>query len=371
VLDRWLLSAAHRLAREVDAALEAFDTQRAGRLLSAFIDDLSNWYVRRSRRRFWAGDPAALASLHEALCITTLCLAPFTPFIAERVWQDLFRECEPGFTSVHLAPWPEVASTLIDDRLEDEMGLVRRVVELGRAARASSSVRTRQPLGRALVSAQGWAGLSPELRAHVSEELNVLQVENLSNDDSGFVEVSIKANFRSLGQAFGKQTQDVATAIAAMEPNALLSAIRTHGHAMVDVPALGEVRIAESDVIVTETPRAGWAVAAEGGESIALDLHLSDELRRAGLAREVIRAIQESRKQSGFAVADRIWLWTSAPEAQAAQALSEHGPRIAEEVLASQVTELGLQAGAPPGAIEVDLSEFGVRAWIQRAPGSA
>ena len=162
VLDRWALSEAHRLAREVDAALEGYDTQKAGRLLSAYVDDLSNWYVRRSRRRFWAGDPSALATLHECLYVVTLLMAPFTPFITERVWQDLFASTSDELPdSVHLASWPAVDGSLVDDDLAAQMATVRRLVELGRAARATSGVRTRQPLGRALVAAPGWDRLPP------------------------------------------------------------------------------------------------------------------------------------------------------------------------------------------------------------------
>ncbi|MFM8896813.1 MAG: class I tRNA ligase family protein, partial [Actinomycetales bacterium] len=341
VMDRWLLSAAHHLARDVDAAMDSFDTQRAGRLLSSFIDDMSNWYVRRSRRRFWDGDPGALATLHESLRITTLCLAPFTPFIAEQVWQDLFRAGEPGCTSVHLARWPEADPALIDDGLEADVRLVRRIVELGRAARADSSVRTRQPLSRALVSAPGWSRLPEQMREQVSDELNVLRIDDLGDSGSGFVDVTIKANFRSLGAKFGKQTPDVAAAIAASDPVALLDAIRSKGAGLLTVSSLGEVHIEESDLVDTETAREGWAVAAEGGESIALDLTLTQELLRAGLAREAIRAIQEARKKAGYEVSDRIRLWWSALTPHAAESLTEHRQRIVDEVLAVEVIELG------------------------------
>ena len=366
VLDRWLLSSAHRLTREVDAALESFDTQRAGRLLSAFIDDLSNWYVRRSRRRFWDGDSAALSSLHEALRILTLCLAPFTPFIAERVWQDLFRDGEPACTSVHLAAWPAVDPTLVDDRLAEQVELVRRIVELGRAARATSSVKTRQPLGRALVSAPGWADLDDTLREHVSEELNVLHVEALTGNDSDFVDVSIKANFRTLGQRFASQTQHVAAAISSTDPGELLSAIRASGRASVQVATLGAVDIEADDLVVTETPREGWAVAADGGESIALDLSITTELRRAGIAREVIRAVQEARKRAGYQVSDRIWLGWSTQDPEVAKALQEHSGRISQEVLATSASDL-TDAGVPLDAqvTEVYVDDLALRAWIQ------
>ena len=375
VIDRWLSAQACELAHEVDIALEAFDTQRAGRLLSTFIDDLSNWYVRRSRRRFWDGDPAALSTLHEALRITTLCMAPFTPFIAERVWQDLFRATDPAApTSVHLAAWPEsaealehpaLAENINDSALAENMALVRRVVELGRAARATSGVRTRQPLGRALVSASGWSRLSDELRAEVCEELNVGVIETLADDTAGFVDTAIKANFRALGQRFGKQTPLVAEAIAGADPVGLLSHIRLAGSVSLHVAGVGDVEISESDLVVTETPRDGWAVAAEGGESLALDLHITDELQRAGTAREIVRAIQEARKQSGFDVSDRITVWWASDDLSILLTLEEHTELIASEVLATAFDE-GIKH-ARAGAVTVSVPETDLRLLIARA----
>ena len=342
VIDRWVISEANQLAREVDLALEAFDTQRAGRLLSTFIDNLSNWYVRRSRRRFWDGDPAALATLHEALRTATLCLAPFTPFITERVWQDLFRSTDPSAPkSVHLATWPEVTAEAIDEQLGTDMALVRRIVELGRAARASSGVRTRQPLGRALVSATGWSELSAQLREQICEELNISTLESLDDGGAGLVDTSVKANFRSLGQRFGKQTPAVAAAIAASDPAALLAPMRASGSTTLTVSELGEVSVAESDVVITETPREGWAVAADAGESIALDLTITDDLRRAGLAREIVRAIQEARKNSGLDVADRISVYWSSADEDVLATMSEHGEMIGAEVLAPNMVQVG------------------------------
>ncbi len=150
LLDRWLLSELHALTRDVTDALETFDTQRAGKLLSSFVDDLSNWYVRRSRRRFWQGDKAALRTLHEVIETVTRLMAPITPFITERVWQDLVVPVTPDAPdSVHLSTWPEADHSAIDPELSKQMVLVRRLVELGRATRAESGVKTRQPLSRA------------------------------------------------------------------------------------------------------------------------------------------------------------------------------------------------------------------------------
>ena len=354
VIDRWVLSEAQLLAQGVDDALEFFDTQKAGRLLSAFVDDLSNWYVRRSRRRFWDGDPAALATLHEALRIVTLCLAPFTPFITERVWQDLFRTTDPDApTSVHLASWPQSDPGLIDVDLTDRMALVRRLVELGRAARSTSSVRTRQPLGRALISAPGWASLPDDLRAQVSEELNVENLESLVDDSAGLVDISIKANFRSLGKRFGKQTPQVAAAISAADPADVVARLRAGQEVVLEAGELGSVAIDPDDVLVTETPREGWAVATEAGESVALDLHIDDALRRAGLAREIVRTLQEGRKSAGLEVSDRIHAWWQSDDEDVRAAMAAHGQSIAAEVLAVSLTSGPPPAEAVPVASEV------------------
>ncbi|MGI9197399.1 MAG: isoleucine--tRNA ligase [Candidatus Nanopelagicales bacterium] len=338
-LDRWLLSEAHRLARDVDTALESFDSARAGRQIAQFVDDMSNWYVRRSRRRFWDGDPAALATLDEALRIVTLVMAPFTPFVTERVWQDMVRPVDPDAApSVHMAAWPTVDEALIDDELAAHVALVRRIVELGRAARASSSVRTRQPLARALVSARGWSSLPTELVAEVASELNVLDMSSLSSSEGDLVDVSAKGNFRSLGKRFGKETQSVATAIAQADAAVLAAGLRS-GSASIDVPGMGVIDLTPEDVIITETPREGWSVATGEGETVALDLHLTDELRQLGTAREAVRLIQEARKSAGLDISDRIALTWASTNPTVADALREHGALIAAEVLATSYSE--------------------------------
>jgi isoleucyl-tRNA synthetase len=329
-LDRWAVSELHRLVLDVTAALETFDTQRAGRLLAAYVDDLSNWYVRRSRRRFWNGDPAALATLHECLYVLTLLLAPIVPFITERVWQDVVRPVSPELPdSVHLATWPRVDGALVDDTLAEQVALVRRTVELGRSARAESKVRGRQPLGRALVGAPGWAALPDELKREVADELNVVSFEELAGE---LVDRSAKGNFRSLGKRFGKDTPKVAAAVAAADAAALAASLHEHGRATVIV-AGEEVSLAPEDILLTETPREGWAVATSAGETVALDLTMTEELRRAGLAREVVRLVQEARKSAGFEVTDRVALVWSAGDETAA-AIEAHLGTICDEVLA-------------------------------------
>jgi isoleucyl-tRNA synthetase len=341
--------------QEVDAALEEFDPTRAGRALTQLVDDLSNWYVRRSRRRFWDGDPAALATLHECLEVLTRLLAPFVPFVADEVHERLVHDVWPDLPdSVHLRDWPSVDGSLVDEALAGQMGLVRRVVELGRSARAESGVKTRQPLARALVSASGWAELPEELRRHVAEELNVRAVDALGGE-SELVEVSHKGNFRVLGRSFGSQTPVVAAAIAAG------SLDRAGDGWTVSLPSGEAVTVADDAVLTTETPRSGWARASAGGETVALDLELTDELRRAGTVREVIRLVQEARKSQGFEVSDRIELWWSSAEAGTAEALREGGELLAAEVLATCVTEDRPNAPLAPH----EVPDLGLTFWLR------
>jgi len=359
LLDRWALAELAAVTRDVTAALEDFDTQGAGRLLAQFVDDLSNWYVRRSRRRFWDGDPSALGTLHEVLDGLTRLMAPFTPFVTDEVWA---RAVVPGLgdapDSVHLASWPAVDESALDDALVEQMALVRRLVELGRSARTSAKVRTRQPLARAVVAAPGWSALPRDLVAEVADELNVTDVLELAAVGGDLVDVSVKVDFRAVGRRLGKQVQAVAKAVAAADAPALVTAYRA-GTASVDVDG-SPVALEEGDLVVTETPREGWTVASTGGLTVALDLTLTPELERAGVVREVVRLVQEARKSSGLEVSDRIELsWTA--EGTVAQALDEHSEQLAGEVLAVR-----LRAGTAGAGEGVEGPE-GSRFWVVRA----
>ncbi|MYZ34084.1 isoleucine--tRNA ligase [Streptomyces sp. MnatMP-M17] len=337
LLDRWLLSELHALVDQTTQAMEAYDTQRTGKLLSAFVDDLSNWYVRRSRRRFWQGDKAALRTLHDVVETVTRLMAPLTPFITERVWQDMVVPVTPdSVESVHLASWPEPDLAAVDPALSQQMALVRRLVELGRATRAESGVKTRQPLSRALIAAAGFETLSPELRAQITEELNVSSLATLSEVGGSLVDTTAKANFRALGKRFGKGVQAVAKAIADTDAAALSLALR-EGDATVTVDG-APVSLSPEEVIITETPREGWSVASDSGATVALDLEITPELRLAGLARDAIRLIQEARKNSGLDVADRIAVRWTATSLSTTEALTAHTPLISDEVLATSFT---------------------------------
>ncbi|MGH3243481.1 MAG: DUF5915 domain-containing protein, partial [Spirillospora sp.] len=199
-------------------------------------------------------------------------------------------------------------------------------------------VRTRQPLGRALVGAAGWSALPGQLRAQISEELNVLGFEELSSIGGDLVEYEVKPSFRELGKRYAKDTPKVAKAITSADPSALVHALRA-GTAEVEAADLGTVQLSPDDVIVTERPRSGWAVESAAGETVALDLTVTPELRRAGLVREAVRLVQEARKTAGLEVTDRIDLWWEATGTDLAEALRAHTGEVATEVLATTITE--------------------------------
>ena len=341
MMDHWILSELNTLIEEVDTAYADFDSQAAGKSLARFIDDLSNWYVRRSRRRFWDGDVAALGTLHECLVTLTQLLSPMVPFITEHVWQEVVRVADASAAhSVHLTDFPIADKTLINLELNTQVAMTRRVVELGRAARAESAIKIRQPLQRALISATGWAKLPIDMKEQIADELNVLDLADIADADGDLVNISVKANFKSLGAKFGKEVQEISKAIAATDATALVKTLRASGSTKV---ATWEIDL--DDLVITEVPKSGWMVASHEGESVALDLALSQSLIDAGNVREVIRYIQERRKGDGFDISDRIKVRWSA-DSEIVAAITAAASHISNEVLALEFTfDDSLQAG--------------------------
>ena len=369
VIDRWVLAELDHAVARVDTALENFDTAGAGRVLAQFIDDLSNWYVRRCRARFWNGDGNALATLHECLHVLTRLLAPFVPFITEQVWRHAIKPGDAcAAESVHLAAWPTPDPTRSNDELRADMGIARQLVEVGRAVRKTANIRIRQPLHRALVSIPGGRELPPELIAEIADELNVGDITPLAQAGE-VVDITVKPNFRTLGKRFGSRTQQAAKAITATDQSQLARNLNTDGQATISLDG-EDITVTLNDVTLTEVPRSGWAVGSQQDMTVALDTTITPKLRKAGLAREAIRLVQTARKEANLDITDRILLsW--AANGETADALREHERELADAVLAIEITEhplpnLPADANASDtGLLEDD--ELGVRFWLVKA----
>ena len=338
-LDRWLLSRLHRLIGTVRSELDAYNPTRAYRTVAAFVDgELSNWYVRRSRSRFWgnaenADSAAAFATLHEALRVTALLIAPVTPFTSDWLHRALTGR------SSHTEPFPEVDRGLVDDALEDDMAQIRTLSTLGRAAREQVGIRVRQPLGRLLAVVPG-VPPADDVLALLRDEINVKQIEFAASSE-GLVSLAARPDFRALGRRFRKLTQEAAARIRGLNGEAL-ETVRGGGSVRIEVGgAWHDVGADEMEVV--EEAQGDWVVRTEGRCTVGLDPAISDELRLEGLARELVNRIQRLRRDSGLAVTDRIRLGVAGGEAVRA-AVQEHGEAIARETLAVAV-EAGSRLG--------------------------
>jgi isoleucyl-tRNA synthetase len=328
-LDRWLLSRLGATVEVVTERLEAFDATTAAREIAVFVDDLSNWYVRRSRRRFWDGDARAFATLREALVTVAQLLAPFTPFIADELYDNL----DGSEPSVHLTDWP--AAPARDVELEAAMATAREAVALGLRARAGAKVGLRRPLREAIVVADGRERRALVALAEVvREELNVKELRFVDQaDDLGSYE--LKPNYRTLGPRFGKRMPQVAAAIEALDPRHVAVALREGRTVGVNVDG-HDHELGGDDLLVGLRPLEGFQVEREAGHAVALDLTMDDALRREGWAREVVRVVQNARKDAGLDVSDRIVLAVGGDDPLLA-AVREHEAFIAGEVLATAV----------------------------------
>ncbi len=346
VLDRWVLGELDATVAEMTAALEGFDALAAATRLARFVDDLSNWYVRRSRPRFWkSSDPTAHATLHHCLVTVAELLAPFCPFVADELWTTLVPAPASGGTvhSVHAADWPSAAGRR-DDGLAVEMDAARRLVALGRAARTDAKVKTRQPLRRALLLHPG-VTLGEEVRSEIAEELNVHRLEDI--DELGaLVRYLVVPNFRALGPRLGPAVNEVKAALAAADGSKLSA----------ELEATGAVEVAghrlTADEVEVRAERSGdVALAQEGPWAVALDLDLDDALRGEGTARELTRVLNDLRKASGLAISDRVRV-TLAAGSTVAAAVEAHGADVAAEVLATGLVVVGAR---PEGAVDVEV----------------
>lgn len=341
VLDRWILGELDDAVAGVTEALEGFDALGAASRLARFVDDTSNWYVRRSRSRFWrSSDPAAHATLHEVLVTTSRLLAPFCPFLADELHVTL-----TGGDPVHLADWP-VDAGRHDAALAEQVAAARRLVALGRSARTDAKAKVRQPLARALLLHPG-IELDDDVADEVATELNVKALEQIDTL-SGLMSWTATPNFRALGPRLGPRVNEIKAALADADGGALKAALDEHGW----VEVAGE-RLGPEDVELRADRHEAYALAEDDGWAVALDLELDDALRREGTARELVRALNDLRKQLDLAIADRVVVTLDVPEALEG-ALDEHGDWIAGEVLATS-----LRRGPGRHPLEVDGATVG------------
>lgn len=343
-IDRWLLARLEETVRDVTEALEAYDARAGGRALECFVHDLSNWYVRRNRSRFWATSDAegnagqpdvmAYATLHEALVVIAQLTAPFTPFVAEAIYQNLARSSSEAM-SVHLTRWPKLRPERLRGDLTAQMAAVIKVVELGRAVRGAHNLKTRQPLAKVTVRAS-----TPELtealrrsQAQIMEELNVKTVTFLEGV-TDLVTYSLRPNLPVLGKIYGKALPQVRAALAAADARAIASAVQRSESFVVEAGGQ-RFELTGDQVLIDVKAPDGIAAAEDSGFLVAFDTELTHELRLEGLARDLVRKVQEARKAAGFKVEDRIHLSLdiSGEVLEAAEVWQEY---IAGEVLAAE-----------------------------------
>jgi isoleucyl-tRNA synthetase len=346
-LDRWAVSRLQGVVATVREHMDGFDCTSAARAIADYTDELSNWYVRLNRRRFWDGDMPALETLRYCLGETAKMLAPFTPFIADEIYANLLFGEEPALEgavadwtssepdSVHLCDFPQVDEALVDTQLEEGMEAVRRTVELGRAARAQAKIKLRQPLRKAVVVASEAERAAIERLAEVvASELNVKDLDFV-HTEAELVSYRVKPNYRSLGPRFGKNMPQVAAAVEALDAGGVADQLESGAEVGIAIDGK-EHTLTSDDINLVMEPLEGYQVEAEAGHAVALELELDEELRREGLAREVVRAVQEARKQAGLDVSDRIALELGGDDELLAAA-REHEAYIAGETLATSV----------------------------------
>jgi isoleucyl-tRNA synthetase len=365
LMDRWILSTLDHLTGDVVAALDAYDLQQAVRPLVQFIDDLTNWYIRRSRRRFWkseddADKTRAYETLHTVLLRLCQIAAPFTPFLSEEIFRNLRTADMPE--SVHLCDYPLPGSLPRDEALEAQMAQVQQVVGLARQLRADFNLKVRQPLAALHVVCRDDAVLDlvRPLADIVADELNVKEVR-FGRDESALAELSAKANFKTLGPKLGGQMKKAVAAVAAFGPEQL-AALLDGQPVEIDLDGT-PVTLDPADVLIQRTPKAGLAVASSGALVVALETELTPELVREGHARELINRIQNLRKEKDLDVADRIALTIQA-DADLLAAIEAHQHTIIAETL---VAARSLEYSIGPGTGDIDINGHPCSIDIRRA----
>jgi isoleucyl-tRNA synthetase len=381
-IDRWILSDLQLLVETARRAYENYDVMAFCLTAETYVaEKLSNWYVRRNRRRFWKSEKtsdklAAYQTLHTALTTLTRLLAPITPFVTEEMYQNLEagdgtrRERSP---SVHLCDFPAVDPSLIDAELSADMEALLRLVSLGLAARNSVRIKVRQPLSQMKII----PGSEAERRAivrfadQISEELNVKNVHLHASGQGPLLEYEIKANLKTLGPRLGQRVKEAQKALAALDAERAAEKVQAGGDLELNIG--GEaVMLSQSDLLISTKAPQGWAGIADGRTQVALDTRITDELACEGIAREIVRHIQELRKQSGLEIEDRIRLHVGTNSTAVRAAIETHQAYIRGETLALELTQRPLDRDAHKAVIELQGQAVTIAlirtAWAAGAP---
>jgi len=372
-LDRWIVSRIYTLVKEVTEEFDNYNPTKAGRLIQDFVnDDLSNWYVRLNRRRFWQGEltddkRAAYQTLQHALCAVGQLMSPIAPFYAEWLYRNLTRNVRAEsiekntpfrYESVHFTEWHTYEPEWVDAELEEAMALAQKICSMVHALRKKSGLKVRQPLQKILIPAlNGTVKEEIESVAHIiMSEVNIREIEFIT-DDSGILKKKVKPNFKTLGPKFGKDMKAVAEAITGMAAEALktLESAGTVTLSGFDI-ALGDVEILTEDI-------PGWLLAVEGGLTVALDINVTEDLKQEGIARDFVNRIQNLRKDSGFEVTDKINIWLQGSDEEISRAITRHSAYICSEV---QALSLEIQEEVS-GARAVDFDEAEIFVKIEVA----
>ena len=368
-IDRWILSCLHTLIRNVDKELSEYSPTKAGRLIDAFVnDDLSNWYVRLNRKRFWGKEMStdklsAYQTLYTCLETISKLLAPFAPFFADRLYCDLMSATHrEAFDSVHLAHYPEAKEEYIDHDLEERMSIAQKITSMILALRRKVNIKVRQPLQQIMVPA-----VDDEQRKHieaiaelVKNEVNVKELNFIEGD--GVLVKKIKCNFRTLGKKYGKLMKEIANKVNTLTQEDILEierSLKEKANYVLGIIAEQEVILEKEDVEIINEDIPGWLVANEGNVTVALEVELTEELLQEGLARELINRIQNMRKDSGLEITDRIDILVAEHDKMNA-AIEHYGEYIKGQVLADNIT-----IAANDGE-EVDFDDFKLNIKIQK-----
>jgi isoleucyl-tRNA synthetase len=367
VMDRWIGSRLASTIAEARQRLDSYDATHAGRLIQRFIDDLSSWYVRRSRRRFWnpsgtggSDSAAAFATLWDCLVTTATLLAPFTPFISEVIWQNMASGRGGRPDSVHLTDYPPPRPDELDADLEESMETTRLVVELGRRVRVETRTRTRQPLAEAVVHLSGHRGDVSGMADLIAEDLNVKSVR-FEEGAHSLGSWRAKPDFKVLGPRLGSKVKALAASLDADDGSVAAELARGE---RVELDLDGEsIELGPGEVELSQQVREGWGIASEGGITVALELAITPELRLEGISRELIRVVQDARKEAGLDVSDRIALGI-VTSGEVGESIAIHRDLIAAETLAVEL--VAEPVTEPTHQVETDLEGTGVAVSLRR-----